>query len=101
MTINMAIDSKYIAEITALDYHFIDTRNETDYKRNHLSSFINIPYNDDFYNNHFDKSKPIILICYSGELTAKISFTLRKKGYQSYYIYGGMAAVMMKENNYY
>lgn len=102
MNSNNLIDVKKIPQLLQQNYQFIDLRNSNDYKREHLQKFINIPY-DSFFEAlpSLDKSKPIVLVCYSGARSMQLVKTLNQQGYHSYSISGGFYAITTPTNNTY
>lgn len=72
------------------DYQFVDLRDPYEYKKLHLSSFINIPIEN--FNDHvssLSKQVPIILLCYTGKQSLDLAIKLNRLGYRAYSIEGG------------
>jgi rhodanese-related sulfurtransferase len=90
MNQNILIDVSKIPELLKQDYQFIDIRDPSSFKHEHLIHFKNVPI-DGFhdYKSNLNKDKPIILICYSGNQSYQLAKQLNQEGYPSYSIYGG------------
>lgn len=89
------ISIKKIPTLLNKDYQFIDLRDPYEYKKIHLTNFINIPYeNFDLNHYHFSKEEPIILICYSGAKSKKLADELCNQGYKAYSIKGGFYTIL-------
>ena len=90
-----SISSTTLKEIIYTDSLLIDLRDSSQFHRQHVVNFINIPYHN-FINQttKLPKNKPIYLICQSGKLAKKEAENLRLQNYQAYYIEGGMNALL-------
>lgn len=71
----------------------IDIRSKTEFKAGHILGAKNMLI-DDVCNklNVTDKERPIIVVCSKGENTSKLALQLKEKGYNSFYLKGGMSA---------
>ena len=68
------------------DYIYIDLRDKEDYKRGHLSPFLNFPFNEENMSllnflNTLGKDRKIMLICYGGNRSSKIFSLLVRNGF--------------------
>lgn len=87
-----------IQEIETLDttaITIIDVRKEEDYKRNTIPHAINIPI-EEFEEGlpELDKSKPIYVLCHTGERSVEIVEQLEEAGYVATNIAGGYRAFL-------
>lgn len=73
----------------------IDIRKREDYKRNTIPYAINIPI-EEFENGcpDFDKTKPVYVLCHTGERSQKIVEQLEEAGYNAFNINGGFRAFL-------
>lgn len=100
MNNNILIDSTKLPMLLRHNYIFIDLRNNNDFKREHLTKFVNIPYEQfDLNNPILKRNIPILLICYSGSKSLEIANLLNQNEYTAYCISGGMYAVTNPINN--
>lgn len=88
------LDPTKIKDIIDNNYHLIDLRLSTDFNKEHILNFINIPYDNIEQLKTINITKPIIFICYSGSISKQLSKQLNIKGYKAYSIKGGMNAVI-------
>lgn len=69
----------------------LDIRSIQEYKTGHIKNSQNVPLqNIDYYEG--DKSKPVYVICQSGIRSRIAAKSLRRKGYTTINIKGGMSA---------
>lgn len=71
----------------------IDLRNRSEYKRGHIPTAINIPYNE-FENkkNQLSGDTELILYCDRGNVSLLLARDLGNEGYLVKNIYGGISA---------
>lgn len=75
------------------DYILIDLRDYADYRRGHIPTAINIPYDDLMNNmNQLDKGRKYILYCDRGSMSMLASKELCTLGYSVLNVYGGIHA---------
>jgi rhodanese-related sulfurtransferase len=75
------------------NYIFIDVREPIEFKIKHIPGFLNIRVGDLITGKKYqtlDKNKKLVLICEVGERGSNIAVFLRVKGYQAYYVNGGI-----------
>lgn len=102
MNTTILIDATKIPQLLQQNYQFIDLRNPTDFTREHLMKFKNIPYDTfDIKTASLDKTNPIVFICYAGNKSLDLATSLNKQGYHCYSIQGGYYAVTTPINNSY
>lgn len=100
MNQNILIDVAKIPELLKQDFQFIDIRDPTSFKKEHIQGFINIPLQQfDDYKSNINKNIPVVLICYTGKTSHDIAFKLNQEGYTCYSIYGGFQTVKAAEPN--
>lgn len=87
------IEPTKITSILDKDYQFIDLRTSTDFNKMHLKNFINIPYNQ-MSLKHLDKTKRIILLCYSGAISSTLANKLLLQGYKAYSVKDGYNGIL-------
>lgn len=81
---------KYIGQNNII---IIDLRDTMEYKRGHIPSAINIPYEEFHYRkSQLSKNNLIILYCHRGSLSLTLARDLSQEGYQVKNIYGGINA---------
>ena len=99
---NNAIEPEMIYQLVNLFYSFFDIRDLHQYNQLHIKNFLNIQP-DQLLRDilTFSKSKPIVLICYSGKRTEELSRQLSQLGFQAYYISGGFQAFLNVQNDMY
>lgn len=102
MNHTILIDIKKIPDLLQQNYQFIDLRNPTDFAREHLTKFQNIPY-DSFQieKTALLKHIPIVFLCYTGAKSLSLAKTLNEQGYHCYSINGGYYAIMSPVNDKY
>jgi rhodanese-related sulfurtransferase len=75
------------------DSLIIDIREPYEYKKAHIPTAINIPYNDfNDSKNSLSSNKMLILYCDRGNLSLFLARELSKEGFQVKNIYGGIRA---------
>jgi len=78
-------------QLSQKDKVFIDVRTPSEYKRQHIAQFANIPLGSDF--SSLPKDKDIVVICQSGMRSSQACKQLKKIGYaQVTNVRGGMSA---------
>lgn len=94
------MENKYLIPINNLselihhEYTFIDLREASQFKKLHITKFINIPYEQFIANPpKLSKNKPIYLICYTGTKSLLLAKKLSASGYQAYSFIGGFYAI--------
>lgn len=81
---------KYIGQNNII---IIDLRDTIDYKRGHIPTAINIPYEEfEYKKSQLNKNNIIILYCHRGSLSLALARNLSAEGYQVKNIYGGINA---------
>lgn len=99
---NNAIEPKMIYQLVDQDYTLIDIRDSHQYNELHIKNFVNIQPDQLLTSlSAFPKSKPLVLICYSGKRTAELSRQLLQLGYRAYYVTGGFQAFLNIQNDIY
>lgn len=89
-TIRPSDIEKYIGQNDTI---IIDLRDDIEYKRGHIPSAINIPYEEfEYRKSQLSKNYLIILCCHRGSLSIALSRDLSKEGFQVKNIYGGINA---------
>ncbi|MFC0522164.1 rhodanese-like domain-containing protein [Pontibacillus salicampi] len=74
--------AKHDLENNALSKHWVDVRTPSEFKRNHIKGFTNIPLQSlQQQANQLDPSKELILICQSGSRSMAAAKILKKLGY--------------------
>lgn len=102
MNTTILIDTTKIPQLLQQNYQFIDLRNPTDFKREHLMKFKNIPYDSfSIEKKSLDKRIPIVFICYAGNKSLALATSLNRQGYHCYSIQGGYYAATTPINNSY
>lgn len=96
------INSSAIQNLINHNSIIIDIRDEYEYKKQHIKTSINIPY-DIFhlYKKRFNKTTPIFLICQYGHKSKELTNQLRQEGYNAYSIKNGYYAITHTINNNY
>jgi tRNA(Ile)-lysidine synthase TilS/MesJ/rhodanese-related sulfurtransferase len=90
-----------INEIEAMDLAtitMIDVRKEEDYRKNTIPGAINIPIAG--FEEHIadiDRSKPVYVLCYTGEKSVAIVEQLEDAGYDAYNIEGGYRSFLRQK----
>ncbi|MCI5698806.1 MAG: ATPase [Lachnospiraceae bacterium] len=87
-----------VTEIENLDPRevtILDVRNQEDYKRNSVPHAVNIPV-ETFQTGvpELDKTKPVYVLCYTGEKSEAVVEQLREAGYDAANIIGGYRALL-------
>lgn len=83
------------------NFLFIDLRSHIHYNQFHLSYTINIPYSSIYKTIHtLNINKPIVFICYSGELSKELSEHMNINHILSYDLEGGIRT-LIPPNDYY
>jgi len=81
---------KYIGKDNIM---IIDIRTNSLYKRGHIATAINIPYNEfDYKKSCIPKGYDIILYCERGNQSLLLGRELSKEGYRVKSLYGGICA---------
>jgi len=74
-------------------YQIVSVRKTEDYAKGHIAGAINIPYGE-FYKKEnlakLDKSKKIVVVCYTGHTASQITVFLNQLGYEAYAMKFGM-----------
>ena len=102
MNRTILIDIKKIPDLLQQNYQFIDLRNPSDFAREHLTKFKNIPH-DSFQieTAGIGKTMPVIFLCYTGAKSLALAKSLNEQGYNCYSINGGYYAIMSPVNDKY
>lgn len=102
MNSNILIEVKKIPQLLQQNYQFIDIRSKSDFQKEHVTKFINMP-EEDFLQTYptLDKAKPIILLCYTGAKSYQLARTLNQQGYRCYSISGGFYTIITPINSKY
>ncbi len=87
-----------IQELSELDRDkitILDVRARNDYRRNTLEGAVNIPIADiEEKMDILDRSKPVYVLCYTGDKSVDVVDRLEEKGFDVYNIHGGYRAYL-------
>lgn len=102
MNNSFSVNTNQIKDLIRNNSIIIDIRDEYEYKKQHIKTSINIPYNRfHIYKKQFNKNTPIYIICHYGQRSKQLVQDLRKEGYEAYSFIGGFYALTHTINNTY
>ncbi len=89
-----------IQELEGLDRDkitILDVRARNDFRRNTVEGAVNIPLGDiDDKIDMLDRSKPVYVLCYTGDRSVDVVDRLEEEGFEAYNIDGGYRAYLRK-----
>ena len=84
------------------DVQLVDVRSPEEYRKGHIAKSQNIDFRSPTFDEdikRLDKSKPVILYCYSGKRSAECAKKLKEAGFEKIYdLEGGISKWQHSEN---
>lgn len=93
MMMDKAVDPSLLYNLVKQNALIIDLREPYLYQKTHIQNSINIPFHQ-FHQSLLNKTTPTYLLCQSGRKAKKLSIQLNQKGYNTFYINGGLQSFL-------